>query len=223
MIKELLLKGRLINTRSYALPEEVANTLVHGFGLVLSILGFVVLVMIAVNAGDPWNTVSFSIYGASLILMYLSSTLFHAMLADGVNMHHLKVCDHCAIYLLIAGTYTVFTLGPLRGPWGWTLLGVVWGLGFAGVVFKVMFGGRFRPLSLAVYLGMGWIILIAIVPLAEVLPAGGIALLFAGGLAYSLGVIFYVYEGIPYNHAIWHVFVLMGSICHFIAVLLYVA
>jgi len=207
---------------SYTLKEEIASSVIHGLGLVLSIAGLVVLLMAAVSSGDTWNIVSFSIYGSTLIIMFLSSTLYHSIPHETAK-RVLKILDHCAIYLLIAGTYTVFTLGPLRGPWGWSLFGVVWGLGLAGVVFKVMFAGRFRMLSVGIYLGMGWLVLIAIVPLIKALPTGGIAWLVAGGLAYSLGVIFYVMKRTRFTHSIWHVFVLVGSICHFTAVLLYVA
>ncbi len=202
----------------YSFREEVANSVTHGLGALLSVAGLVALVVMAVRAGDTWMVVSFSIYGSTLIAMYLASTFYHAIPAIKAK-RILKVIDHSTIYLLIAGTYTVFTLGPLRGPWGWSMFGVVWGLAAAGIVFKIFFTGRFKALSITVYLLMGWICVVAIPPLVKALPASGLAWLVAGGLAYSLGVIFYGVKRIPFNHAIWHLFVLAGSVFHFLAVL----
>ena len=208
----------IVGVGGYSFREEVANSVTHGLGALMSIAGLVVLVVMAVRAGDTWQVVSFSIYGGTLIAMYLASTLYHAIPSIKVK-RVLKVIDHSAIYLLIAGTYTVFTLGPLRGPWGWSIFGVVWGLALAGIVFKIFFTGRFKALSITVYLLMGWICVVAIPPLVKALPASGLAWLVAGGLAYSLGVIFYGVKRIPFNHAIWHLFVLAGSVFHYLAVI----
>ena len=202
--------------------EEIANTITHGIGVGLSIAGLVLLVVRAAIHGDAWQVTSFAIYGSSLILLYLASTLYHGFRSERVK-RILRLLDHSAIYLLIAGTYTPFVLVTLRGPWGWTLFGIIWGLALLGVTFKLIFGHRYEMLSTVFYLLMGWVVIIAIKPLIAALPAAGLAWLVAGGLAYSLGVIFYVWEKLPYNHAIWHGFVLAGSFFHFFAVLLHVA
>ncbi len=204
--------------RGYSFREEVANSVIHGLGVVLSIAGLVGLVIMAVRAGDRWMVVSMSIYGSCLITMYLASTLYHAIPAQKAKKVF-KVLDHSAIYLLIAGTYTVFTLGPLRGAWGWSIFGTIWGLAIAGIVFKIFFAGRFRAFSITLYLLMGWLCVIALPTLVRAVPPEGLAWLVAGGLAYSLGVVFYGVKRIPFNHAIWHLFVLAGSAFHYLAVL----
>ncbi|MFA0960225.1 hemolysin III family protein [Roseivirga sp. BDSF3-8] len=208
-------------TPSTSLAEEIANSVTHGIGAGLSIAGLVVLVVLAVINGDAWHVVSVSIYGTSLVLLYLASTLYHSVLKPKAK-RQLKILDHAAIYLLIAGTYTPFMLVNLRGPWGWSLLGTVWGLAIAGIVFKIFFIGRFERLSLAIYLLMGWLCVIAARPMITEIPTGGLIWLALGGVFYSLGVIFYRWEMLRFNHAIWHLFVLAGSICHYFAILLFV-
>lgn len=198
--------------------EELANTITHGIGLVLSIAGFVVLLVLAALRGSPRHIVSCAIYGATLVCLYAASTLYHGILSPR-RKRALRVFDHCAIYLLIAGTYTPFLLVNLRGGWGWSLLGIVWGLAMAGIVFKFRFVDHFPFLSTVVYLLMGWLAVIALKPLLASVPAGGLLWLLAGGMLYTLGVVFYAWKRLPYNHLIWHLFVLAGSTCHYLAVL----
>ena len=198
--------------------EEIANAITHGIGLLLSIAGFVVLLVLAALRGTAWHIVACSIYGATLICLYTASTLYHAVISPRVK-RALRIFDHSAIYLLIAGTYTPFLLVSLRGPWGWSLFGVIWGLALVGVLFKFWFVERFAILSTAVYIAMGWLVVIAAKPVITHLPLTAIIWLLAGGLAYTGGVIFFAAKRIPYSHAIWHLFVLAGSICHYFAVL----
>ncbi|OQX37792.1 MAG: hemolysin III family protein [Oceanospirillales bacterium LUC14_002_19_P2] len=205
----------------YSVAEEIANSLSHGLGMVFGIVALVLLVNEAVALDDTVRVTSFSIYGASMILLFLASTLYHAIPAPGAK-RRLKLFDHCAIYLLIAGTYTPFLLVTLEGTFGTVLMAIVWSLAGLGLAFKLVFGHRYRKLSLLTYLGMGWLSLVAIGELVERLPAGGIWLLASGGLVYSLGVVFYVWKRLPFNHAIWHLFVLGGCVCHFLAIYGYV-
>ncbi|MDF2634052.1 MAG: channel protein hemolysin family [Pelosinus sp.] len=201
--------------------EEVMNAVTHGIGTLLAVAGLVLLIVLAYLHGDFWHIVSFSIYGTTLVLLYLASTLYHSFTNEKVK-RIFKILDHSAIYLLIAGTYTPFTLVPLHGVLGWTIFGLVWGFAIIGIVLKVFFTGRFKMLSTLCYLGMGWFIVFAIKPLLATVPALGMTWLLVGGLFYTLGSIFYLWKRIPYNHAIWHLFVLAGSISHFIAVFFYI-
>jgi hemolysin III len=201
--------------------EEVMNAVTHGIGTLLAVAGLVLLIVLAYLHGDFWHIVSFSIYGTTLVLLYLASTLYHSFTNERVK-RIFKILDHSAIYLLIAGTYTPFTLVPLHGVLGWTIFGLVWGFAIVGIFLKVFFTGRFKLLSTLCYLGMGWFIVFAIKPLIDTLPALGMTWLLVGGLFYTLGSIFYLWKKIPYNHAIWHLFVLAGSISHFIAVFFYI-
>ncbi len=205
----------------YSLGEEIAHGVTHGIGALLAVAGLAVMTGYAAMNGDAWHVVSVSIFGAALVLMYSASTLFHSIPLPNTK-RVFRVLDHCLIYVLIAGTYTPFTLITLRGPWGWSLFAVVWGLALIGIVFKIFTTGKFEKLSLAVYLLMGWCVLAAVKPLMAALAPGGLWLLLAGGLSYSVGTIFYRWESMRYHHAIWHVFVLAGSVLHFFAVLLYV-
>ena len=207
-------------TDRHTLRQEIANSVTHGIGTALSVAGLTLLVVLASLRGSARHVVSVAVYGTTLVLLYLASTLYHAIQHDGAK-RVLKILDHAAIFLLIAGTYTPFTLVSLRGPWGWSLFGAVWGLAAVGIVFKLFFTGRYEGFSTAVYLLMGWIIAVALKPLAMALPTGGIVLLLLGGVAYSAGVIFYVQKR-PYAHAVWHLFVIAGSLCHFFSILLYV-
>jgi hemolysin III len=205
----------------YSKGEELANTITHAVGLLLSVAGLSVLVVFASLFGTTWHIVSCSIYGATLVLLFKSSTIYHLVRSP----HAKKVCqilDHSSIFLLIAGTYTPFTLGPLRGPWGWWLFGIVWGLALAGVICELFFTRRFRMVSLPIYLIMGWLIVVAIKPFVATVPLGGLIWLAAGGLAYSFGAIFYAWKSLPYGHMIWHLFVLAGSICHYFSIMFYV-
>lgn len=201
--------------------EELLNALTHGAGAVVALAGAAVLITLASIYADRWAVIGASVYGASLLLLYVASTLYHAVSHVKIKAR-LKIFDHCMIYVLIAGTYTPFTLTSLRGPWGWTLFGLIWGLALAGIVFKLFYTGRFQWLSTGIYLAMGWLVVIAIEPLMKALPQGAFAWLMAGGIAYTLGTVFYMSRRLPYAHAIWHGFVLAGSVCHFAAVLIQV-
>lgn len=202
--------------------EELWNALTHGLGALLALAAGAVLITLAALYGDRWQVVSAAVYSSTLVLLFTASTLYHAI-HHTTAKRHLKVFDHCAIYLLIAGTYTPFTLVGLRGNWGSALFAVIWTLAAAGVVFKLFFTGRFERTSTAIYIAMGWLVVVAAVPLVKALPMSTLILLLAGGLAYTVGTIFYASKRIPYAHVIWHVFVLIGSICHFIAVFTQVA
>jgi hemolysin III len=203
-----------------SLGEEIAHSVTHGVGAALATLGLVLLVVRAVHTGDPWRVVSFAIFGGTMILLYTASTLYHALVPPRAR-RVFKILDHCAIYLLIAGTDTPFLLVSLRGPLGWSLSGVVWGLAAGGIVFKAFSAGRYRLHSTLLYLGMGWLSVAAIKGLWATVPAGGLWWLLGGGLAYSAGTVFYLWRGMRYHHAVWHVFVLAGSVCHFWAVYAY--
>lgn len=201
---------------AYTPREELANGLTHGAGIIASTVGAIILIGLASEAGTT-EVVAVSVFAASLILLYSASTLYHTS-GNEKARSRLKVFDHCAIYVLIAGTYTPFTLVGLRGAWGWSLFGVIWGLAAAGVVFKLFFTGRFNRVSTGIYIAMGWLIVIAGAPTVRALAPATLAWLFAGGIAYTGGTFFYHNKRIPYTHAIWHVFVLTGSVCHAIAV-----
>lgn len=205
----------------YTQREEYANIATHALGALLSVAALVLMVVYAMREGDPYHIVSVSIFGATLILLYIMSTLYHSIQEPKVK-HVFRVFDHSCIYLLIAGSYTPFTLVTLRGGWGWTLFGVTWGLALCGVVFKIFFTKRFNFLSTMMYIALGWSVLIAIKPVLENVPPGGVFWLVSGGLLYTFGTIFYLWRRIPYHHAIWHVFVMGGSFCHFLAVFYYV-
>ena len=205
----------------YSRAEERANVLTHGLGAVAALAGGVVLVVLAAIHGDGWQLAGAITFGTSLLALYLASTLYHAAPSPAARAR-LKVLDHCAIYLLIAGTYTPFTLVGLRGPWGWGLFAAIWGLALAGVVFKLFFTGRFRVLSTSIYVGMGWLVLLAIKPLMGALSGWELGWLLAGGVFYTAGTVFYHRPSMRYSHAVWHLFVLAGSVSHFLAVLAHV-
>jgi hemolysin III len=204
--------------------EEIANAVTHGLGAVLALIGVAVLGVLASRHGTVRVVVGCLVFGAALVVLYSASTLYHSVgPARPRAKAILRVIDHSAIFLLIAGTYTPFTLVTLGGPWGWSLFGVVWSLALAGITLRVYLRRRPTALFLALYLAMGWCIVAAAKPLLAALVPGGVALLAAGGVAYSVGVVFYLWHRLPYAHAIWHGFVLAGSAAHFAAVLLYVA
>lgn len=205
----------------YSIKEEIANSITHGVGLILAIAGLGVLIAFASRLGNAWHVVSCTIFATTLILQYTFSTLYHSIQLPRAKSV-MRVLDHSAIFLLIAGTYTPFMLVNLRGAWGWTIFGVVWTLAFLGVLFQVSLLRRWQGISLALYIGMGWVVVVAIKPMLDAVATGGLILLLLGGLAYTSGVVFYLWESLRYNHAIWHGFVLAGSILHFFAVLFYV-
>ncbi|MFN2396459.1 MAG: hemolysin III family protein [Bacteroidales bacterium] len=203
--------------REQSPSEEIVNAILHGIGAGLSIAALVVLIIFANIYGDTWHIVSFSIYGATLIILYLASTVYHS-LPKGKWKNVLHVIDHLSIFLLIAGTYTPITLTAMRGPWGWSIFGVVWGIAFLGIILKVFWMDKLKFLSVGLYVIMGWIIVIAIKPLLDSLETISLIFLLAGGLSYSVGIIFYIWRRLKYSHGIWHLFVLAGSICHFFTV-----
>lgn len=205
----------------YSLTEDIASSITHGVGMAFGVAALAVLVTLGALQADVWRVVGFAVYGTTLVLLYLFSTFYHAIRRPGLK-RMFRYLDHSAIYMLIAGTYTPFLLVNMRGVWGWTLFGIIWGLAVLGIVFNFVLMGRSRVLAGLVYIGMGWMVVVAVKPLIETVPFGGIAWLLAGGLSYTFGVVFYVWKNLPFNHAIWHLFVLGGSICHFVAILLYV-
>jgi hemolysin III len=205
----------------YSVAEEIANSVTHGAGLLVSLAGSVCLIVLSSIYGQASHIVSCTVFGISLVLLYTASTLYHSFRKPHVK-RILKICDHSCIYVLIAGTYTPFMLVVVRGALGWTIFAVVWLLTVSGIIFKTFFINRFKIVSTLAYILMGWLIIFAIKPLFHALPESGIAWLVAGGLSYTLGTIFYMWKKLPFNHAIWHLFVLTGSACHFVAVLFYV-
>ena len=201
--------------------EEVANSVTHGLGFLASLVGAVVLITLSVEQGGVGHVVSAAIYGVTLVALYAASTLYHALKgtrARGV----LRVLDHCAIYLLIAGTYTPVTLVSLRGGWGWSLFSAVWFLAAAGIIFKVFATGRFAVLSTVAYVLMGWLCIVALKPMFVLLSPGALVLFGVGGIFYTAGIVFYHSKRVPYSHAVWHLFVVAGSVCHYLAIALYV-
>lgn len=210
-----------MDVREQSFGEEIANSVTHGVALLASLVALPILVLAAMGRSDVWRLVGAAVFGSTLVLLYAASTLYHAIPHPPAK-RILRVVDHGAIYLLIAGTYTPFTLGALRGPTGWALLATIWALALFGVVAKITLRFRFPRLSTALYLGMGWLIVLAIRPLMTHVSPAGLALLLAGGLCYTGGVAFYVTDQrLRYGHAVWHGFVAAGSACHFFAVLLY--
>ncbi|MFN2123672.1 MAG: PAQR family membrane homeostasis protein TrhA [Candidatus Promineifilaceae bacterium] len=201
----------------YTLREEIANSVTHGIGAALSAAGLVVLVILAYLYGDVWQVVGFTVFGASLLILYLASTLYHAIQHRPAK-RILRKFDHAAVYLLIAGTYTPFLLISLRGTIGVPLLIFIWAAAFVGVLWKLFFTGRYEVIATIIYILMGWMSIFAYRQMVTYIPPLGVALLIAGGIVYTLGVLFYALEKIPYNHAVWHLFVLGGSACHFAAV-----
>jgi hemolysin III len=201
---------------------EKFNSISHLVGALLAATGSILLIVLAARLGDPWKIVSFSIYGAMLLTLYVTSTLYHSV--RGTAKDVMRKFDHCAIYLLIAGSYTPFTLVSLRGAWGWSLFGSVWGLALLGVLQEIWLAKGARILSLAIYVVMGWLALIAVAPLISALSWSGFAWLAAGGLVYTIGIVFYALdERLTHGHGIWHLFVLGGSACHYFTILFYVA
>ncbi len=205
----------------YTPQEEVANIITHGLGAVLSMIGLPLLIWLALDHGDIWRIISFSIYGCSLVAMYCISTLYHAM-KQPERKHTFRILDHSAIYFLIAGSYTPFALVSLRNPLGISILTTVWILAVIGIIFKFYFVGRYSVIGTVGYILMGWLSVFAIKPLFDVIGMAGMMWLFAGGAIYSIGVIFFAWQKLPYNHAVWHLFVVGGSVCHFLAIVLHV-
>jgi len=219
-IEKNILKTQTHSLKSQTLGEEITNSITHGVGIVLSIAALVILVVLASRRGDAWRIVSFSIYGASLILLYMSSTLYHSFVNPKIK-NIFRILDHSAIYLLIAGTYTPVTLTLMRGAWGWTLFGLAWGMAIGGIIITALLLDKLKSLLVLSYVAMGLLVVIAIKPMIQMVPRGMIIWLFIGGACYLLGIIFYLWKRLPYHHPIWHIFVLGGSISHFLGILFY--
>ncbi|SFT01444.1 hemolysin III family protein [Paenibacillus sp. BC26] len=211
----------MANTYTYSRKEEVANAITHGLGAVLSVAALVLLIVFAAIKGNASHVVSFTIYGSMMLMLYISSTLVHSF-PEGKAKNVFEIMDHSCIYLFIAGTYTPIVLHIVQGAAGWTLFGIVWGLALCGVVFKAFYASKFLFTSTLLYIGMGWIIVFAWGPLKAHLAPGGLQLLIIGGVLYTVGTLFYVWRSFKYHHAVWHLFVLGGSVLHFFAILLYV-
>ncbi len=210
--------GHSTQPKQHSIPEEIGNSVTHGIGTLLSIAGLVLLVVQAVRFGNAWNVVSYSIFGSTMVLLYLTSTLYHGIQHPGVKAL-LKKFDHSAIFLLIAGTYTPFLLVSLRGDWGWSLFGIIWGLAICGIVFKFLFIEKFKILSVFLYIIMGWLVVIVFPKIIQNISTSSLTFLIIGGVSYTLGTIFYGWRKLPFAHVIWHFFVLGGTIMHFFAVL----
>lgn len=205
----------------YSFYEELANSITHGIGILFAVSALGVLTAFSSLFGTVWHIVSCSVYSGTMILMYTASTLYHSNPWPKAKKV-LRILDHSAIFLLIAGTYTPFTLVSLNGPWGWSLFGVIWGLAILGIICEIFLLHKYRFLAVTTYVAMGWTIVIAVKPLLASVPTGGLLLLLTGGLFYTVGVLFYVSKKIPYHHAVWHLFVLAGTVFQFFAILLYV-
>ncbi|XVK27639.1 hemolysin III family protein [Pectinatus frisingensis] len=201
--------------------EEKINAITHGIGTFFAVIALVLLILQAYFSGGRWQMIAAIVYGVSLVLLYLASTLYHSFSRQHVKSV-LKFFDHAAIYILIAGNYTPFTLIPLHGKFGWSIFALVWGLALVGIIFKIFFVKRFKYFSTICYLLMGWMAVLMVKPLLAVLPAAAIYWLVAGGILYTIGTVFYLDKQIPYNHAVWHLFVIGGSVSHFISIFKYV-
>lgn len=213
--------AKIIAKDLYSVGEEIANALTHGIGALLGVAALTMMIVMSVKHSDSARVISSVIYGSSLILLYLSSTLYHSLQSPRLK-NLFQILDHCAIYILIAGTYTPFMLVSLKDTWGYLLLIVIWSLALFGIIFKAFFRDRFARVSLFTYLAMGWLCILVGGEMLTKIPAGGLLFLLAGGLTYSIGTVFFMMNRIPYNHAIWHLFVLGGSVCHFVAIYQYV-
>jgi hemolysin III len=202
----------------YTKGEEIANAVTHGIGAIFSVVALVLLIVFSTAKGTTWHVVSFTVFGITLVIMYVESTLYHSLTNKKVK-RVFRIFDHASIYLLIAGTYTPYTLTVLRGPMGWTIFGVIWVLAIIGVVIKSIWLGKYDKLSTLMYVLMGWMIVVSLKTLVVVLPIHSLLLLVLGGILYTVGAILYSFDKIPYNHAVWHLFVLAGSACHFFSII----
>lgn len=210
----------MAETHIFSKGEEIANAIIHGIGALLSIAALVLLIVFSSIYGTAWHVVSFTLFGASMFILYMSSTLVHA-LPQGKAKDLFEIFDHSSIYFFIAGTYTPFTFVAIRGPLGWTLFGIVWGLAIGGTVFKSFFAKKYLFTSTILYVVMGWMIVMGWNRIVENVPTNGIILLVIGGVCYTFGAVFYVWRGFKYHHAVWHLFVIAGTVTHFFSVLLY--
>ncbi|MFE7818744.1 hemolysin III family protein [Priestia megaterium] len=211
----------MATTHTFTRGEEIANAITHGVGAVLSIVGLTLLIVLSSLEGTPWHVISFTIYGVTMLLLYVSSTLVHSF-PEGKVKDLFEIFDHSSIYLFIAGTYTPFLFIAVKGTTGWTLFGIVWGIALAGIVFKAFFVKKFLFISTILYVFMGWMIVFAWNSLTQNIAHQGIVLLVVGGVLYTIGAVFYVWRGFRFHHMIWHMFVLGGTVLHFLAIILYV-
>ncbi|PEI51754.1 PAQR family membrane homeostasis protein TrhA [Priestia aryabhattai] len=211
----------MATTHTFTRGEEIANAITHGVGAVLSIVGLTLLIVLSSLEGTPWHVISFTIYGVTMLLLYVSSTLVHSF-PEGKVKDLFEIFDHSSIYLFIAGTYTPFLFIAVKGTTGWTLFGIVWGIALAGIVFKAFFVKKFLFISTILYVFMGWMIVFAWDSLTQNIAHQGIILLVVGGVLYTIGAVFYVWRGFRFHHMIWHMFVLGGTVLHFLAIILYV-
>ncbi|KRE10325.1 MULTISPECIES: PAQR family membrane homeostasis protein TrhA [Priestia] len=211
----------MATTHTFTRGEEIANAITHGVGAVLSIVGLTLLIVLSSLEGTPWHVISFTIYGVTMLLLYVSSTLVHSF-PEGKVKDLFEIFDHSSIYLFIAGTYTPFLFIAVKGATGWTLFGIVWGIALAGIVFKAFFVKKFLFISTILYVFMGWMIVFAWDSLTQNIAHQGIVLLVVGGVLYTIGAVFYVWRGFRFHHMIWHMFVLGGTVLHFLAIILYV-
>jgi hemolysin III len=214
--------GGAMQPPPYSFREEVANSISHGFGLVLALVALPILVLAAIEIGNVRFLIGVSVFGGTMVLLYLASTLYHSISHEAAKQLF-RIFDHTAIFLLIAGSYTPFSLGVLHGPWGWSMLAIVWTLAIIGITLKIRKRTRHSRISIVLYVIMGWLAVVAVKPMVMLIPVPGILLIFAGGLAYTGGLVFFGAQRIRYNHFIWHLFVLAGTTCHFFAVLWYAA
>ncbi len=203
------------------LIEEFANSITHGIGLALSLAGLAALVVLALARGSFWHILGCSVYGATLVTVYAASTLYHGLQKPRLK-HIFRTADQVAVYLLIAGTYTPFMLVNLRGFWGWLLLTIVWALSLTAIAFRIVFADRHKAVTMSLYVVIAWMAIIAVKPIITTVPIGGLAWIGAGGAAYMTGLVFFAWDRLPFNHTIWHLFVMMGSVCHYFAVMFYV-
>src|SRR4030042_3930676 len=220
--KRNVLKTQTLSLKTQTLGEEIANSITHGIGAALSIAALVILAVLASRRGDAWRIVSFSIYGATLVFLYLFSTLYHSFVNPRIK-NIFRILDHSAIYLLIAGSYTPVTLTLMRGAWGWTLFGVAWVMAIGGIIVTTLLLDKLKALLVLSYVVMGLLVVIAIKPIIQIVPRGMIIWLFIGGACYILGIVFYLWKRLPYHHPIWHLFVLAGSVSHFLGIFLYLS
>lgn len=211
----------MAQTYLYSKKEEVANAITHGFGVILSIIALILLLVRSISLGEPSYVLSFTIFGSTMLLLYVCSTMLHS-LPEGKAKNLFEILDHASIYLFIAGTYTPILLITVRGGLGWTVFCVIWGIALFGIVFKIFFVKRFMILSTLGYIVMGWIAVFVLKPIVEAMPIPGVILLFTGGIFYTVGCLFYVWRKVPHHHAIWHGFVLVGSACHFFMIWKYI-
>ncbi|BFI98438.1 hemolysin III family protein [Priestia sp. Y58] len=211
----------MATTHTFTRGEEIANAITHGVGAILSIVGLTLLIVLSSLEGTPWHVISFTIYGVTMLLLYVSSTLVHSF-PEGKVKDLFEIFDHSSIYLFIAGTYTPFLFIAVKGTTGWTLFGIVWGIALAGIVFKAFFVKKFLFISTILYVFMGWMIVFAWDSLTQNIAHQGIVLLVVGGVLYTIGAVFYVWRGFRFHHMIWHMFVLGGTVLHFLAIILYV-